>query len=263
MSATITRPLPSAVTYHIATSPQPSRTPSSVPLKSTIHLPQSSTWSSGLHFHATHTEYLRLVQGAVFVRLGPTVQILSVKKGEEAVVVTVPRYARHEWGRAEEWIRKNWTGSVGPGMKVEELDEEVIVEEWTDPIDIDKALFFWNLNGVIAPTPGTQSRPESALFRVARWLLGSWWIDFQLLVIFWELDNYPVLFELVPLLGREGGGVLEWFEYAVEYLVTYGVLFVASLVGRLVGVEAVREERTPEALWKVWRERKEGGKKTA
>lgn len=187
------------------------------------------------------------------------------------MILTVPKYARHDWGRAEWYLQQHpdFARTLDGSKDLEGLDlqEEVIVEEWTDPVDMEKALFFWNLNGVIQPltiatTTAASPRP-SMRQSIAKWLIGSYWVDFQLFVIFWHLDNFPVLFEVVSLEKWTGMGVIwllvERLEYAMEYVVTYGVLFVASLVGRVVGVKAVEERRTPRALWDAWS--KEGKKR--
>ena len=97
-----------AVTYHIPIfPPAPSPAQPVVP-KTTISLPRYSTWTSGLHFHTTHTEYLRLVRGAIFVHVDGKTEILSAEAGGSVTVygadkrvapgllITVPKYSRHE-----------------------------------------------------------------------------------------------------------------------------------------------------------------------
>src|SRR5690242_3345848 len=116
-----TRPLPNGVTY---TLPSPPHTSPVV----TITLPPHSTWTSGLHFPATHTEYLSIVKGTALVTLNGVTNTYTSSDG----VITVPRYARHEWRRAPE---------------IEE--DELVVKEWTDPEDGEKEIFFRNLNSAI------------------------------------------------------------------------------------------------------------------
>ncbi|MCJ1233927.1 hypothetical protein MMC14_001885 [Varicellaria rhodocarpa] len=108
MSSLITRSWPNAVIYDLT---HPSHTK--------ITLPRGSTWSSGLHWHETHIEYLRVLKGSVRVRLGDTFSIISVSKAgdNKPVDVKVDQYQMHEWSRAD-------------------LDgEEVVVVERTDPVD--------------------------------------------------------------------------------------------------------------------------------
>lgn len=148
--------------------------------------------------------------------------------------------------------------STGEG----EAGEEVVVEEWTAPASVAKPLFFWNLNGVV--TRRSAGPAELRAERVLRGLLGAYWIPFQLFVIFYALDNYPVLVGLEGRLAWLDGvesGVGREVEHCVEHVVTFGVLSLASLVGRMFRVEAVREERTPVGLWEVWVREKDDGRK--
>jgi hypothetical protein len=134
-----------------------------------------------------------------------------------------------------------------------QVEEEVVVSEWTSPSSILKPLFFWNLNRVLMPSTTPRAKPRCAT-RVLRWMLGGYWIPFQLFVIFFALDNYPVFISL------EGLGSATKVAHLVEHILTFAVLFVASLVGGICGVEAVSEERTPVGLWEAW-EMKQYGKK--
>jgi hypothetical protein len=134
----------------------------------------------------------------------------------------------------------------------DDWSDDVVVEEWTDPSDLSKPLFFWNLNGVIT---APEDRPVPALHKVARSMMGGWWIPFQLFVIFWELDNWPVF----PTL--EGFGIRMRLHQSVEFAITFSVLCVVSLVAKGLGVKAVVEERTPKELWTAWQSEKSGRKK--
>jgi hypothetical protein len=57
----------------------------------------------------------------------------------------------------------------------EAADEDVVVEEWTEPVDVSKLLFFWNINGIVL----TPSTPLPQMQKVVRWVLGGHWIAFQ------------------------------------------------------------------------------------
>jgi hypothetical protein len=250
-----------AVAYHIPISPPSSANPIS---KTTICLPRYSHWTSGLHFHTSHTEYLHLTSGSIFVELNGECKIYSAIAGgevsprtgdllKEGLVVEVPRYARHNWGRADERVMGRYYGFHTQITRPRDADQGVVVEEWTDPADIAKPLFFWNLNGVItAPQDVVLPLPQSVL----KWALGVWWVPFQLFVIFWELDNWPVFLDLrgllQPQLGFKIAGVI---ENVAEYIMTLMVLFAAKIVGWLVGVRAVEQGRTPDALWEAYRVR--------
>jgi hypothetical protein len=261
-----------AVTYHIPTSPSPPNTDEPT-LKTTLSLPLHSTWTSGLHFHTQHTEYLHLLRGSLFVYLDGVVSIYSAKAGGkvctddvvESLVVEIPRHARHNWGRAREYLDAN--RSLGrrarPENRVEDLDDEVLVEEWTDPVDIGKPLFFWNLNGVLTAAPDGRL---SVRRRVGRRVLGGWWVPFQLFVIFWELDNWPVLVNMRnaleynwPFWLRSRYRMPDWpmrvasrLERWMEYLVTLVVLGAARLLGLVLGVRAVEKKRLPADLWDAY-----------
>lgn len=261
-----TRPLlrqgPGAVAYHIPVAPSFDHEP---PLKTTIALPRRSSWTSGLHFHVSHTEYLRLVKGAVFVELGGQTKFISALRGGEIVkatgellheglVVEVPRFTRHDWGRLEHYNELHRPRSRGvPRLwdLPEDWDEEVVVEEWTDPIDIGKALFFWNLNGIITAPNDMALRKRQ---QIARNILGSLWTDLQLFVVFWELDNWPILVDfrkLLHLRGRQGFQVT--VADATEIVASFILLFIARILGLLLDMQAVSQQRTPDALWDAYK----------
>jgi quercetin dioxygenase-like cupin family protein len=167
----------------------------------TITLPPRSTWTSGLHWHETHTEYLEVVRGTALVTLNGITKSFSSEDG----IIIVPRLARHEWRRA------NADG------------EELVVKEWTDPVDGEKEIFFRNLSSVIVDCTKTGPPVE-------------WWLTWQLFVVFWGLDNYPVILDLswVPLIGLR----LEW-------ALTHIILLAAVLAGKIGGLKSVYEEYTP------------------
>lgn len=141
-------------------------------------------------------------------------------------VITVPRFARHEWRRADAVL-----GGDGAG---DEEGQELVVREWTDPADGKKEVFFRNLSSVIADeVKAGNGRPR------------EWLLTWKLWVVFWGLDNWPVLFDVesLPVVGRvvEGLGVGRW----VEWMVTHVVLGAAVVVGRVPGLRSVYGEYTP------------------
>jgi quercetin dioxygenase-like cupin family protein len=170
----------------------------------TITLPPKSTWTSGLHWHEAHTEYLQIVRGTALVTLNNTTKTFTQEDG----IITVPRFARHEWQRA-----------TTDG-------QELVVKEWTDPADGQKEVFFRNLSSVILDC--TKAGPPN-----------EWWLTLQLFVVFWGLDNYPVFVALswLPFIGP----MLEW-------ALTHFLLFVAMLAGKLVGLKSAYGEYTPGKL---------------
>ncbi|EXJ90062.1 hypothetical protein A1O3_03130 [Capronia epimyces CBS 606.96] len=183
----------------------------SKPAHVTITVPVSSTWTSGLHWHETHTEYLQILQGRAFVRVGDR----SGHYGAEDRVIEVPKYTVHEWHRIDE----NEDEDDG-------AEEDLIVREWTAPEDGQKEAFFRMLNSFL-----TEDHPSS-LYEMSTlaptWLrrvLEGWIVTLQLLSIFRAWDNWPVL------VGNNGG----W----VSWSVTHAVLYVCYWIGRVLGLRGV------------------------
>jgi mannose-6-phosphate isomerase-like protein (cupin superfamily) len=230
----INRAGPAAVTYDL-----------SDPHRVRITVPAGSRWSSGLHWHETHTEYLRVVSGRARVRLGDVTKVFGASDGE----VRVDRSVWHQW-EADDGV------STGEGKEEGEGDD-LVVEERTEPEDGDKAVFFWNLNGVIlsasAKKPG---------WRVPKWLWGlglDFWVTLNLFVIFGRLDNVPVFLDLRWWLARLGlrlrpvqGSITAQAIDLVDWAVSHAVLALAGWVGWLFGVQAVAREYTPEAEYRSW-----------
>ena len=168
----------------------------------TITIPPGSRWTSEPHWHLDHTEFLNIKQGTALVTLGSKTQSLTSAAGQ----IIVERGVIHEW-------RRDSDVDDGP----------LVVEEWTDPADGDKELFFRNLCSSIQDMTANPSRAPPPLG-----LPLDWWIWWQLLLIFREFDNYPVLHY------RIGSG-----------LTTYIVLGLAHLLGGIVGLKSWYKEYTP------------------
>ncbi|KAI9823066.1 MAG: hypothetical protein M1832_002720 [Thelocarpon impressellum] len=168
----------------------------------TIELPSGSSWSSGLHWHETHTEFLEVVEGTATVTLDGVTRDYTPRDG----VIRVEPFCVHEWRRAEE------------------ADGELVVSEWTAPLDGQKEIFFRNLNSVLLEN------------RQSRLISPALWIPLQLFVMFHHLDNYPVF---------AGGMFRRWISHAV--------LTVAWLLGMFLGMEAIYEEYTPPRLLSPYR----------
>jgi uncharacterized RmlC-like cupin family protein len=193
----------------------------SQPYETTITLPAGSSWSSGLHWHETHDENLRVVQGSIRVRLGNETTVLHA--GQEA---NVPKYVRHEWSRA------NVSG-----------DEDVIVLESTEPRDEEKHLFFWNLNGVILSGKGG--------------VVNDLLLTLRLFMIFHTLDNWPVLLDLSSTRNFFGSFATTYLESTV----THVVLSFAAFISKMAGYRSIEDHFTPEPLLQGWNERQEAKKK--
>ena len=176
----------------------------------TIRIPSFSSWSSGLHYHATHTEYLRVLSGAALVTTismtGRSTKPCTKADGP----IRIDRFVIHEWGRASD------------------KGEEVVVQEWTDPADGAKEVFFRNLNSVILDV-------DRILEGVLILLPKDWLIEWQILVICAGMDNFPVFTQSL------GAGVAMRIFGKI-------VLWLVALTGALFGLKPWYEDYTPERL---------------
>ncbi|KAI8629076.1 hypothetical protein F5Y19DRAFT_433898 [Xylariaceae sp. FL1651] len=176
-----TRPPPSAVTYDL-----------SVPHQATIKLLPGSAWTSGPHWHNTHTEFLEVQSGRAEIMLdGAVLAAIGPADG----VITVPRGIIHEWRRSQ---------TAGG-------DEELIVREWTDPKDGQKEVFFRNLNGLILDAIKDGD--------------GSWrmrTLDLELFNLFWRQDNWPVML-------RQSWP--SWIQGAATRAVLMGAVVLGKILG--------------------------------
>ncbi|OAL39045.1 hypothetical protein AYO20_01796 [Fonsecaea nubica] len=169
----------------------------------TITVPVGSTWTSGPHWHETHTEFLQILQGRAFVKLGARSGVYRAEDG----AIEVPRYTVHEWHR----------------VAGDDDGEDLVVREWTMPRDGQKEIFFRMLNSFL-----TEAHPSSLYTSPAmipRWVtkwVEHWIVALQLFCIFDSWDNWPVL------IGNDNG----WLSWAVTHL----VLRVASAIAFVLGL---------------------------
>lgn len=222
---TIERGPPNAVVYDLAK-----------PDEVTITLPVGSTWSSGLHWHENHVEYLRVVKGSVRVTLGSQERIVAA--GDDGTEVRVDRNVWHEWRRAEQ-----------------DGGEDVVVVERTDPEDGEKAVFFWNLNGCILHAQSLSCPPYMS--RRLHGLLVDLWVTLSLFSIFRELDNFPVLVNVVHAFSVRGfqfpeGSPGHILLLGMERFISHMTLFVLSWVAWAFGIGPVRSGFTPDKVRDRW-----------
>lgn len=202
----------------------------------TITLPVGSTWTSGLHWHERHAEYLRIVKGSVRVTIGG--QEHTISAGDEMTEVQIDRNVWHEWRRADE---------IG--------GEEVVVVERTDPEDGEKAVFFWNLNGSILHAQGIPCPPY--LPRSLHSFLMDVWVTLSLFVIFRELDNVPVFINVVRAFSERGFGFAEGTPghillQGMDRFISHTTLLVASWIAWILGLQPVRKLFTPDEVRERW-----------
>lgn len=174
----------------------------------TITIPSHSTWSSGLHWHEEHTEFLRVIQGIARISLGSQTFLLSPSDG----TIVIPRYTVHEWSRADRLPDESFYA---------QFEHALVVQEWTDPADGLKCIFFRNLNTVILDET---SKGGDRLF-------SRWWFQTKILVIFHYFDNFPVYWS-------EPG----WLRSTL----THVVLSVAALIGQVCGFQPPYMEYKPD-----------------
>jgi mannose-6-phosphate isomerase-like protein (cupin superfamily) len=181
----------------------------SQPHRVTITVPNKSTWTSGPHWHETHDEYLQVLQGRALVSLENQVQ----EFGPEDGIIEVPKYTVHEWRRAPEI----------------DLQQSLVVREWTVPEDGQKEGFFRMLNSFLTePQAALLYQPPIAMPEWAERWIERWTVTLQLFIIFRSWDNWPVLY------GSDNG----W----VSWIATHVTFWVASWVGFVFGLHGVYDE---------------------
>lgn len=202
----------------------------------TITLPVGSTWSSGLHWHEKHVEYLRVVKGTIRVVLGDRVHTVSAR--DETTEVRVDRNTWHEWRRSE--------GAHG---------DEVVVVERTEPDDGHKLIFFWNLNGVILKAQHLACPPYVS--KLLHHSLLELWVTLNLFTIFRGLDNIPVFINVPAAFAKRGftfkddtlGHIL---LRTADRFASHLVLFMVSWIAWGLGIHPARREYTPDNVWDRW-----------
>ena len=224
--------------------PHSSGTPLTSAPPTTITIRAGSPIGTGLHWHVAHIEYIKVLQGAALIYLSGTSKIVTKDDG----VVEIPRYARHEWmrfdrpahllAREQRRVPEEWTREKGKEETKALMGMDLVAEEWTEPRDGQKEIFFRNLFSVV-DEPGYGFGVLGGLYKML-----------ATTCVMWELDNYPVFVDI----GGWKGGLREM----VEGSLTYAIMGLLMLVGRLLGLKAVNEEYTPESLIAAWEGRKAG-----
>lgn len=212
-----------------------------------ITLPVGSAWTSGLHWHEKHTEFLNVVKGSIEVVLGD--QNLTVSASDKITEIQVDRGVWHEWKRADA-----------------NKEEEVVVLERTEPHDGQKHVFFWNLNGVISQAQNA-SAPPYMPERLHGWLVEVW-TTLSLFAIFNELDNVPVYVNFSQALNRTSSVKSETFIgqlllHWMDWLFSHILLLAASWIAWVMGIKAIDKKFTPKDVMKRWKQstRSNSGKK--
>lgn len=99
-----------------------------------ITLPEKSTWTPGPHWHESYIEYFKVLKGRVLVKLDGVSRIVIPEDGP----IKVDKFVVHEFMRTDRDRPDD-----------EKDDGEVITEEWTDPADGQKHIFFRNVFSIL------------------------------------------------------------------------------------------------------------------
>lgn len=165
-----------------------------------ITLPEKSTWSASPHWHEQYTEYFKVLQGRVLLTVNGKSKSVTAEDGPQRV----ERYAVHDFCRAD---KDSPDGKKDAG--------DVVTEEWTDPADGMKHVFFRNLFSTLQDTEKYWGR----------------WTEIQALTTASEYDNFV---QIIP--GR------------VSYAATHSLYACIWIVAKLTGVRAWQQEYTPQEL---------------
>jgi hypothetical protein len=193
---TMTRPNNNLVTFALDFDP-------ARPYATRLTLPPRSIWTPFPHWHERYTEYVRCVSGRLLLRLDGVEKVVTPADGPQ----TINKFVVHEFMRAD-------MHGHAAGAAEGDAEQDVVVEEWTDPADGVKQVFFRNLIGVLEDE--------------AYW---GKWLGPQALLICSRYDNFNVLW----------GG---WGKWAV----THAAFGIVEGVAKLAGLRPWYEEYTPVAL---------------
>ncbi|KAG6001525.1 hypothetical protein E4U21_004116 [Claviceps maximensis] len=229
-----------------------------------ISVPPESTWSSGLHWHEGHTEYLKVVRGSILLRVGSRTRIVSASGGRQPEI-RIDKFVTHEWRRADVVVgrergRSSSSGSSESGSGSGSGSEEAIVMERWDPPDGEKTLLVRNVNGVMLEAPKVQQRRQQHTHGLLAWcpvavaqFLLALWVELRVMVMFAHLDNIPVYVDLMSWSRLRKANVLSVQSLAmVDWVLSHLILSVAALTGWIVGLQPVDERYTPPEEMAYW-----------
>lgn len=165
-----------------------------------IRLPEQSTWSPSPHWHEIYTEYFKVIQGRVLLTVNGETRCVTPEDG----IQRVDRFVVHDFCRADKHLSD------------EEKDGgDVVTEEWTDPADGMKHVFFRNIFSTLQDAD-------------KYWGL---WTNLQALTTASTYDNF---IQIVP--GRG------------SYIATHSLYAIVWVFAKLTGICAWQPEYTPNDL---------------
>ncbi len=187
--------------------------------------------ATGLHWHETHTELVRVAQGAACLETDGFVRVITERDG----IVLIQPGVRHQYWRADRDACVESEDDRLLGVAREELERDLVIMESTEPADRDKEVFFRQILSLLEEMRGNGVREIA-------WML---WSSF---VVFYGHDNYPVVVKVTRRFGERLGKTLEW-------VITHSILTIAAILGRFVGLRSTYDEYTPFELRKRVAER--------
>ena len=213
----------------------------------TNSIPPKSQWAALPHWHETHTEHFYVSQGYALVRLRNIYSVIGAEDGP----VEVPPFTIHGFSRADvtdnkEAAQKAWDEFAARTGKTEVQfgewrEEDVLVEEWTTPMDRHKEIFFRNLISYYRDYFQPIVTGGDAWTMVVS-LPGLMVHTFKLLACLSYLDNYQLLLD--NGLGRSREGGITWLSKGL----IYGIMGAARMAGKVFGWRVWWEEYTPDEL---------------
>ncbi|KPI43027.1 uncharacterized protein AB675_1832 [Cyphellophora attinorum] len=181
------------------------------PYATRVTIPAGSPWTPAPHWHEGYTEYVACISGRLLVRLNGVDKVVTPDDGPQVIDKGVV----HEFMRADLHGYPKTPGKGDGG--------DVVAEEWTDPADGMKHVFFRNLFSVLE---------DQKYF--------GWKFVPQVMYSLRRHDNWNVM------LGSGKGGV-GWFGWTV----THTVYALGEGVAKLIGLRPWYEEYIPANLREV------------
>lgn len=169
-----------------------------------ITLPKKSTWSPGLHWHERHTEYFKVTKGRVVLKLDGVLKTVTPTDERQRV----DKFVVHDFWRADRDLPDH-----------EKDPDDVITEEWTDPADGVKHVFFRNIFSTLQDSEKYWGR----------------WTYIQALLVAATYDDF---IEVVP--GR--------LSYTATHLLYASMRLFGRTFGGMFGLRPWHEEYTPVSL---------------
>lgn len=132
-----------------------------------LTIPRGSRFDTSLHWHATHTEYMKVIKGRALFTLDGVARVYTPDDDE----IEIKPYVWHIVTRAD----------AGRPEGVEGDTEDIVIQERTSPADREKEIFFRNAMSMLKDGGGMGPR-----------------LLIQALALMAETDMYPVVLQTGP-----------------------------------------------------------------